>query len=401
MQKFTVIRASKALQKQRKAKNNKQTPKQVVLLNRRKQKKPRRQPRPPRQNQTRNITDFPLGNSQRQGFNRNSASKTVTKDEYIADVAGTVAFTTAQYAVNPGQVATFPWLSLEAKQWEKYEFQKLEFYLKPEVTQYTNNANSGKVILSFDSDASDPAPLNKQEAEDVLPMADGMSYQTIDLNIPKFILQSHHDSFYVRPGNLPGGADIKTYDLGNLFVSTIGQGGAVPNMMELRVRYTCTLMIPILENIAAAPQNNQVTNLVDSKAALTTTVAYQPLLASAASTSLAVTNGLNVVNTAGSIVPPPGNYLLDVDFNVQVTNGTDALNGFYVQVLKNAVVQNPGALGAGNYTGLFSNVAGVEGILFSSNLYISCNGTDAITTSVVANFTSPTTCTTSFRLVSI
>jgi hypothetical protein len=292
-------------------------------------------------------------------------------------------------------------LAIEAKQWEKYEFQKLEFYLKPEVTQYTNNANSGKVILSFDADASDPPPLNKQEAEDVMPMADGMSYQTVNLNVPKFILQSHHDSFYVRPGNLPGGADIKTYDLGNLFVSTIGQGGAVPNMMELRVRYTCTLMIPILENIAAAPQNNQVTYLVDSKAALTTTVAYQPLLASAASTSLPVTNGLNVVNTAGSIVPAPGNYLLDVNFNFQVTAGTDNLSTVFVQVLKNAVVQNPGSNSGGNYTGTFSDSGATSGLLYSSNIYITCNGTDAITLNVNATFNSPTTCTTSFRLVSV
>jgi hypothetical protein len=394
MKKIVVVRRA---DKAKRSNNNKQS-KKVVLSNRRKQKKPRNQPRPPRQNQTRNITDFPLGNSQRQGFNRNSASKTVTKDEYIADVAGTVAFTTTQYAVNPGQAATFPWLAIEAKQWEKYEFQKLEFYLKPEVTQYTTNANSGKVILSFDSDASDPPPL-KQEAEDVMPMADGMSYQTVDLNIPKFILQSHHDSFYVRPGNLPGGADIKTYDLGNLFVSTIGQGGAVPNMMELRVRYTCTLMIPILENIAAAPQNNQVTYLADSKAALTTTVTYQPLLASAASTSLPVTNGLNVVNTAGSIVPPPGNYILDVDCNIQETNLNTNITAVWFQVLKNAVVLNPGS-DAGLYTGIFAN-AGFSGMLFSSNLYISCNGTDAITVAVNGTFTAPTTCTTSFRLVSV
>jgi hypothetical protein len=401
MKKFTVVRASKALQKQRRAKGKQPTAKQIVLAARKLQPKPKNRPKAPRQNQTRNITDFPLGNSQRQGFNRNAASKTVQKDEYIADIAGTVAFTTTQFAVNPGQVTCFPWLSLEAKQWEKYEFQKLEFYLKPEVTQYTTNANSGKVILSFDSDASDPPPLNKQEAEDVMPMADGMSYQTVDLNIPKFILQSHHDSFYVRPGNLPGGADIKTYDLGNLFVSTIGQGGAVPNMMELRVRYTCTLMIPILENIAAAPQNNQVTYLADSKAALTTTVAYQPLLVSAASTSLPVTNGLNVVNTAGSIVPPPGNYLLDVDFNVQCTAAAADVTEILVAVLKNGVVINPGSAFGGIYTGIMTSTAGVIGGLLSSNIYISCNGTDAITTSVEAYFTSPTTCTTSFRLVSI
>jgi hypothetical protein len=396
--KSVVKRAERIINNAAKPQNNKkQQPKRNRNRNRKNQKGKGNKGK----NQVRSITDVPLGTSQRQGFNRNSQFKIVTKDEYIGDVAGTVAFTTTQYAVNPGQKATFPWLAPEALQWEKYEFLKLRFYLKPEVTQYTTNANSGKVILSFDSDASDPPPLNKQEAEDVMPMADGMSYQQVDLNIPKFILNSHLDSFYVRPGNLPGGSDIKTYDLGNLFVSTIGQGGAVPNMMELRVEYTCKLMIPILENTAAAPQNNQVTNLVDSKAALTTTVAYQPLLATVASTALAVTNGLNVVNTAGSIVPPPGNYLLDVDVNAQVTNGTDALNGLYLQVMKNTVVQNPGGLTAGNYTGLVSNVAGIEGILFSSNLYISCNGTDAITISVIANFTSPTTCTTSFRLASV
>jgi hypothetical protein len=393
--KSVVKRAERIINNAAKPQNNKkQQPKRNRNRNRNNQKGKGNKGK----NQVRSITDVPLGTSQRGGFNRNSQSKIVTKDEYVADVAGTVAFTTTQYAVNPGQKATFPWLAPEALQWEKYEFLKLRFYLKPEVTQYTTNANSGKVILSFDSDASDPPPLNKQEAEDVMPMADGMSYQTVDLNIPKFILNSHLDSFYVRPGNLPGGSDIKTYDLGNLFVSTIGQGGAVPNMMELRVEYTCKLMIPILENTAAAPQNNQVTYLADSKAALTTGVAYQPLLATAASTSLPVTNGLNVTNTAGSIVPPPGTYLLDVDFNVQVTGGTDALTGLYVQVLKNGVVQNPGGL---NYTGLISNVAGIAGILLSSNLYISCNGTDAITTTVNATFSSATTSTTSFRLVSV
>jgi hypothetical protein len=254
------------------------------------------------------------------------------------------------------------------------------------------------VILSFDADASDPPPFNKQEAEDVMPMVDGMSYQTVNLNIPKFILQSHHDSFYVRPGNLPGGSDIKTYDLGNLFVSTIGQGGAVPNMMELRVRYTCRLMIPILENTAAAPQNNQVTNLIDSKAALSTTVAYQPLLATAATTALAVTNGLNVVNTAGSIVPPPGNYLLDVNIDVATTNGSDAITSVAINILKNGVIQNPNS---STYTSAIGNAAGIGGVHNAYNLYMSCNGTDAITISILASFTSPSDATTSFRLSSV
>jgi hypothetical protein len=281
-----------------------------------KSKKPKNQNK-----QIRNLNDVPLGNSQKNGFNRNSGSKIVTKDEYIGEVAGTSAFTTTQYAVNPGQTATFPWLAKEALQWEKYEFVSLEFYLKPEVTQYNANAAQGKVILSFDSDASDPPPLNKQEAEDVMPMADGMPYQTVTLNIPKFILHSHLDAFYVRPGNLPGSSDIKTYDLGNLFVSTTGQVQAVPMMMELRVKYTCKLMIPILENIAAAPQNNQVSLFQSAapQASGITTVAATMLLATVSY------NGINAVNTTGSIVLPAGNYLLDASNTAKNATQADQL----------------------------------------------------------------------------
>jgi len=350
-----------------------------VLNKRRQQKKPKKTgPKPGRQNQTRMITDVPLGNSQRMGFNRNSASKTVTKDEYIADIAGTVAFTTTQYAVNPGQAATFPWLAIEAKQWEKYEFQKLEFYLKPEVTQYTTNANSGKVILSFDADATDPAPLNKQEAEDVMPMADGMSYQTVNLNIPKFILNSHHDSFYVRPGNLPGGADIKTYDLGNLFVSTIGQGGAVPNMMELRVRYTCTLMIPILENTAAAPQNHQVAVFQSNGAeiAATTEVSQNLLLATT------LTNGLSAVNTAGSILLPPGNYNIDL---IVVGDNTSA----DLEALSSDIKLSGTSIWSATTIpgfGLISGAVGIQEITVTSFAFVALNGTTPLTFPVLPTF---------------
>jgi hypothetical protein len=325
-----------------------------------------------RQNQTRQITDVPLGTSQRNGFNRNTASITVSKDEYIADIAGTVAFTSQQFNVNPGQANVFPWLSDQAKQWEKYMFTHLEFYLKPEVTQYTTNANSGKVILSFDSDASDPPPLNKQEAEDILPMADGMSYQTVNLNIPKFILNQHLDSYYVRVGNLPGGSDIKTYDLGNLFVSTVGQGGAVPNMMELRVKYTCVLMIPILENTAAAPQNNTVSLFQSSgpEAVGASGVSQNMLFATA------VTNGLKAVNTAGSILLPPGNYLIDTmvtydgDPNTRATTLISDLQVSGVSVY---------ATGVPPQFGPITGALGIEQITLNQAYYVALNGSQPLT----------------------
>lgn len=272
-------------------------------------------------NEVREINDFPMGTSQINGFNKNAQSKIVANDEYIGEIPGTVDFSVNQYAVNPGQAYTFPWLSIEAKQWEKYEFLELEFYLKPEVTQYTQYANSGKVILSFDTDASDAPPLNKQEAEDVKPMADGMPYQTIKMTVPKYILKNHLDAFYVRPGILPGGADIKTYDLGNLFVSTVGQvDGVTDKMMELRVRYRCKLMIPILENTTFAPQNYTTACFTD-EAELETGVNYQCLWGITAGESAIRADGINAEPDAyGNIQLQPGNYVVNCCTNF--TNGT-------------------------------------------------------------------------------
>jgi len=333
----------------------------------------------------REITDVPLGTSQRNGFNRNTASKTVSKDEFIGEIAGTIDFTTTQFAVNPGQFSTFPWLSKEAIQWEKYEFLKLEFYLKPEVTQYTALANSGKVILSFDSDASDAAPSNKQEAEDVMPMADGMSYQSISLDVPKFILNSHLDAFYVRPGILPGGSDIKTYDLGNLFVSTIGQGGAVPNMMELRVRYTCKLMIPILENTVSAPQNNSSSQFVDIGANLINTTEYTALFDTPASVvgGIYTVNGLRIPLDAGIFTPAPGNYLV----NLTCVYGNDAgpnltlIEGFFYKNGINQIEASDSWLGFQS-----EGMTGVQYITISGSQLITANGTDTFSFGMKAYF---------------
>ncbi len=42
--------------------------------------------------------------------------RVVEEDEFIANIAGSVAFSVIQYPINPGQATTFPWLSLQAKQ---------------------------------------------------------------------------------------------------------------------------------------------------------------------------------------------------------------------------------------------------------------------------------------------
>jgi hypothetical protein len=104
----------------------------------------------------------------------NRLKQVIAEDEYIAEVNGSVGFATTQYNVNIGQSATFPWGYKIAALYEKYDFDYIEFYYKREVSEFAANGQTGKVMLSFDYDASDSPPTSKQQVEDTNPHIDGM-----------------------------------------------------------------------------------------------------------------------------------------------------------------------------------------------------------------------------------
>lgn len=245
---------------------------------------------------------FPTGN-----YPRGTRWCRVEEDEYIADISGSTAFATTSFPVNPGQVGTFPWLSKQAAQWEKYRWEYLEFYYKPEVSAFAAQGQSGKVILSMDYDASDAPPSGKQQAEDTDPHTDAMPYEDLLLALDPRQMFEMADSKYVRPGGLPGSTDIKTYDSGNLSVSTIGNQ-STDLLGELHVRYAVVFEVPVLETApgGSVAANNQVALLQSSGAESLTSGIAQTV---AMNTTLL--NGVAAVNTGGSIVLPAGNYLID------------------------------------------------------------------------------------------
>jgi len=300
---------------------------------------------------------------------------TVEEDEFIADIVGSTGFATVSFPVNPGQVSTFPWLSKQAAQWEKYRWDYLEFYYKPEVSAFATNGQAGKVILSMDYDASDAPPSNKQQAEDTDPHTDAMPYEDLLLILDPYQMFEMADSKYVRPGGLPGSTDIKTYDSGNLSVSTIGNTNN-SLLGELHVRYAVTFEVPVLETSAggSVPANNQV--------AVFQTSTFQTLI-TATPTTLALTNalanGVGAVNTAGSIVLPAGNYL--VDAFVDGEDSANELMSLHLDIKKNGT-----AIFTGTNTPLAENgaIGGAQFLQVMQTGFVTMNGTDALT--VVCNF---------------
>jgi hypothetical protein len=252
------------------------------------------------------IGPLKLGSSSSSGTTRQA--QIIEEDEYIAEVNGSVAFVTTAYPINPGQAGTFPWGAKIAALYEKYDFLSLEFYYRREVSEYATNGQAGKIILSCDYDASDNAPTSKQQVLDTVPHADGMPCMpVVKLRIDPRQARNQ-DSKYVRPGAQPANTDIKTYDVGNLYVSTQGCTNTTV-IGELRVKYKCSLKIPVLEPPTQTGGGFLIQSAVTGETAGATTV-QTTLFASATNPVISINTLGATVAASGLITLPVGKYLV-------------------------------------------------------------------------------------------
>lgn len=265
------------------------------------------------QNRAGSIGRIGLGSTNVSGTTRRA--QIIEEDEYIAEINGSVSFATTSYAINPGQSATFPWAYKIAGLYERYVFERLEFYYRREVSEYATNGQTGKVMLSIDYDASDSPPSTKQQVEDTIPHIDGMPcVEQILLRADPKELLGLPGGRYVRPSTLPVNTDIKTYDSGTLYVSTYGCANT--NVIgELRVRYRCRLTVPVLESGSTVPAGQAgsqllITSNPAGETAASSTV--QGLLFASATTPVVVQNAIGAtVASTGLITLPSGVYLIE------------------------------------------------------------------------------------------
>jgi len=159
--------------------------------------------------------------------------------EYIADIAGSVAFASTAFALNPGIATTFPWLSVIAANYESYKFNKLSFQFSTEKP----TSVGGSLLMAIDFDANDAAPTTKSGIMAYhnsvrCPVWSQTDYIADKPDLNK--LPQH----YIRSTTVSG-TDLKTYDLGNLFVCTSGCADTTA-LGELYVIYDVELITPQL-----------------------------------------------------------------------------------------------------------------------------------------------------------
>jgi len=277
----------------------------------------RKLPRKPRRrNGERRLTG--KGNSRNNQNQSLTRAVIIEEDEYVAEVtSSSVAgvFSVSQYPVNIGQSLTFPWGSKVAQNnYNKYQFERLEFYYKREVSEFAAAGAGGKVIMSFNVDAADGPPANKQVAEDTFPRADGLTSENIRLVIPSAMLRKWTDGYFIRAGPLPGRTDIKTYDVGSFSVSTVGVTPVNTVLGELRVKYRCRLMVPILQQANFTAPNSSVYQVQNSGTqVLTTGVNSAVAFPKTSSTAFWTTStSMGIISSFGgtSFNLPQGNWLM-------------------------------------------------------------------------------------------
>jgi hypothetical protein len=166
--------------------------------------------------------------------------------EYIGDLQSTSDFTViGSFPMNPGFENTFPWLSLIAQRFEKYRFRKLSFSYETDSPTIA----SGSIMLVPDFDANDPAPFTKAQALSFKSSVRTQVWERVGVSIKAEDLKAL-PQYYVRSGVVPGSTDIKTYDVGNMFVCSSGNSGTAYGG-ELWVEYDVELIAPTTQPISS------------------------------------------------------------------------------------------------------------------------------------------------------
>lgn len=157
----------------------------------------------------------------------------VSHRSFLSPITNNLAYTTNQVACNPGLVGSFPWLAGLASRYEMYRFTKLRYEFRSVVASST----SGVIMMSFDYDASDEAPASKSVQAQTVPNSETNVWMNNDLVVPVDGVWR-----YVRQSALGSNLDIKTYDFGNMWLSSAYGDNTVGG--ELYVEFTVELKKP-------------------------------------------------------------------------------------------------------------------------------------------------------------
>jgi hypothetical protein len=321
-------------------------------------------------------------------FRRTKNGEVINHRELVSTVTSTTGFLAVKYAINPGLVGTFPWLSTIAPAWDQYAFNKLSFEFIPRVGTTTN----GTVILAPDYNAEHLSPSSEKQMSAYEGACEDIPWSCITVDLEPDSMHPLGDRKFNRRAQV--GGDIKTYDVANFYISAdtdLGDGLVVGKLwVEYEVEFSVAAsnspgseLVPTTTSYFAKGSNQTFTTAVAAN--FLTDVIYDPL-------------GMNL-QPDGSWRPLPGVY----EFNF-VAQFADSVNENWtgnLDLYDNGVACSP----APNQAGWFSTGTGTgqsrtisffglfvvpdDGITHSYSVTVVLTGAAGVLTST-ANFNSVT-----------
>lgn len=139
--------------------------------------------------------------------------------EYFADLNGSIAFACTSFPINPGMALLFPWLNRMAANYESYHFNRLEFHYKTAAS----TTSVGSVIMSVDYDPADAAPSTLQQVYQNWGSTDCQVWESDKVFRCDRADMDKMKQRFIRSVPLAANLDIKTYDVGNFNICTVGE----------------------------------------------------------------------------------------------------------------------------------------------------------------------------------
>lgn len=165
--------------------------------------------------------------------------------EFLTNITGSVGFSIQSFAINPGLLRTFPWLSMVAKNYEDYEMHGLVFMYRPTSGTAISSSSSalGVVVMSTQYDATDPPFFNKQQMESYEFASSVAPFKECIHPVECARRANVMDNLFLRSGPPPAGTDIRFCDMGNFQIATEGMQSAY-TVGELWVSYDVSFSKP-------------------------------------------------------------------------------------------------------------------------------------------------------------
>lgn len=165
----------------------------------------------------------------------------VTEREFLMDVISSSVptdFKNQKFRINPADVATFPWLSTIAQQFEEYEFLGLVFEFISTSSEFNGSSQAlGTVITATDYDPSDAPYPNKIVMESSDYCKSTKSSESLLHGVECDLTERGLRTLYCSSSTPTTSADLRFSDLGNFQIASIGCSTANVNLGELWVSY--------------------------------------------------------------------------------------------------------------------------------------------------------------------